>query len=1093
MKKASVFLALIALSVSLFGQISAKLMHQMDVSDTQIAFVYAGDIWLVPRDGGQAVQLTSSPGEESWPKFSPDGSRLAFSANYNGSSNIYVMPVTGGLPERITFRNFSDRMVEWHPDGKRLLIATTAEQGNGPSEFFLVSATGGLPEKLPIPYGELASFSPDGKKLAYITRITENYPFKRYRGGLTSDIIVYDMDRRRAENITNRRAIDGKPAWVGNTIYFLSDQAEDMRINLWAYDVNTRQERQLTRFPEFDISYMSAGDDALVFEVGGVLYLMDVATEQYKPVNVEVVSDLSAEMPRRISVGDRINNATPSPDGKRVVFEARGELFNVPVADGYTINLTRSSGAFDQFPAWSPDGKHVACWSDRSGEYEVWLHDSEGLTAPRQLTSLGKGMGYTLHWSPDSKYLAYIDHMNDIWVLEVESGELTLAANTRWNISHGGKAGYPISWSPDSRWITFTLGLDNAQHAVFVYDIPARELHQVSSGFYDDGNPVFSPDGKYLYYFTNRNFSPSYSSLDDGTWIYANTTQLAALSLKPDVPSLLAPKNDEVAVAAENAEAGNGAGNGEKKEEKDGKDVVVDIDFNDLESRLVVLPPKAGNLGQLSALEGKIIFMRYPNTGSGERSASLVMYDIKEREEKAILGEVSQYRITADGKSILVRSGSRMGIVKPGPGQKIEKPISTADMTMELVPREEWEQIFTDTWRRYRDFFYDPAMHQVDWEGLRERYGALVPDARTRWDIVRLQSNLIAELSAGHTYARGGDTEDVPRQLTGNLGIDWELDRSGYKISRIVRPATWVTAPRSPFDRAGVEVREGDYILAVNGVSIDTTKDPYAAFTGLSGKTVRLTVSSSGKADDARQVVVECLNPGQERELRYQAWVEANRKMVEELSDGKLGYIYMSNTSGQGQLELVSMFYGQLDKDGFIIDERFNGGGQLADRFLELLVRPVVYNLHWRAGRDHTQPIKTNTGPMGMLINGWAGSGGDGLPWAFKVLEAGPIVGERTLGILVGPATGHMLIDGGAITVPDGRLYDNAGHWFWEGVGVEPDIEVWDDPNLLMQGRDPQMERVVEEVLKLLENHPPKMTPAPAPEDRTAPGLRNIY
>jgi tricorn protease len=409
---------------------------------------------------------------------------------------------------------------------------------------------------------------------------------------------------------------------------------------------------------------------------------------------------------------------------------------------------------------------------------------------------------------------------------------------------------------------------------------------------------------------------------------------------------------------------------------------------------------------------------------------------------------------------------------------------------MNLVPREEWRQIFDDTWRRHRDFFYDPNMHGVDWDAMRLQYGALVEHARTRWDVTNICTNLVAELSAGHTYIFGGDVEQVPRLETGFLGIDWEMSQDRYRIKRIVRPAEWNTEVRSPLDRPGVEVEAGDFVLAVNGIAIDPKKDPYAAFDGLSGKTVALTISSSGEAEDIRQLVVKCLSPGQETQLRYLEWIENNRRMVEKLSGGKLGYIHMADTGGRGQLELVSMFYGQLDKQGFIIDERFNGGGQLADRFLELLQRPVVYNLHWRHGRDHIHPVMTNTGPMGMLINGWAGSGGDGLPWAFQELKAGPIVGERTLGILVGPATGHQLIDGGGITVPGARLYDNDGHWFWEGEGVSPDYEVWDDPNLLIKGRDPQIERVVEEVLELLEQNPPRMTPAPPLEDRTAKGLK---
>jgi len=409
---------------------------------------------------------------------------------------------------------------------------------------------------------------------------------------------------------------------------------------------------------------------------------------------------------------------------------------------------------------------------------------------------------------------------------------------------------------------------------------------------------------------------------------------------------------------------------------------------------------------------------------------------------------------------------------------------------MDLVPREEWRQIFLDTWRRHRDFFYDPNMHHVDWMVLRDRYGALIEYARTRWDVINIQSNLAAELSAGHTYTMGGDTERVTPRLNGYLGIDWELNNNLYRIKRIVTPAVWDTEVRSPFDQPGVDVKPGDYILAVNGMDLDPGKDPYAAFEGLSGKTVSLIISRSGKKEEGKQYVVKCLTQGEESNLRYLEWIENNRKLVDKLSDGQLGYVYMTNTGGRGQLELVRMYYGQLDKKGFIIDERFNGGGQLADRFLELLQRPVVYNLHWRHGKDHTLPIKTNPGPKGMLINGWAGSGGDGLPWAFQELKAGPIVGERTLGILIGPATGHELIDGGGITVPEGRLYDNDGHWFWEGEGVAPDIEVWDDPNMMVQGRDPQIERVVDEVLKMLKANPPRKTPAPPLEDRTAKGLK---
>lgn len=1082
MKKLLTFLFFVGTALPSLGQINAKLMRYMDVSDSQIAFVYGGDIWLVAKEGGMATQLTNSPGEESWPRFSPDGKSIAFSASYNGNLDVYSMPVTGGVPTRVTYKSFPDRMIDWHPDGKRLLIGSIGELGGRRllNQFFLVGKEGGFPEKLPLPYGELASYSPDGKQLAYITKITENYPFKRIRSGNNSDILIYDIASNKVENITNRIAIDGKPAWSGSTVYFLSDENPDMRLNVWAYDTKTKAMSQLTNFKDFDVSFLSASEKDLVFEMGGDLYLMDLASRNYKKIDVRVISDLSVEIPQLKDVSRSIANMTVSPDGKRVVLQARGELFNVPAKEGFTVNMTQSSGALDHSPAWSPDGKTVAYWSDQSGEYEIYLQPTQGNQSPKKLTDRKKGFGYTLHWSPDSKKIAFLDEKYDISVVDVASGQIKKAGNTYWVVGHGGAPGFPINWSPDSKYLTFTIGQENAHQAIFVFDADSGKLTQATSGYYDDVSPVFSKDGKYLFFQTNRNMESIYSDLGDGTWVYANTSQIGAISLTKMTASILPPKNDTITIASD-----------KKAEEKKSNGVTVNIDFDGLESRIVLLPVKAGNFGKMAAIDDKLIYLRYPRTGSGDMGGTLVFYDIKEREEKTILDKVNNFQVSADGKSILVSSNGQYAVVAANPGQKLEKPVPTNGLVMNWVAREEWNQIFNDTWRRYRDFFYDPNMQGVDWEDMRKRYGSLIKDARTRWDITNLQSNMQAELAAGHTYTNGGDTESVTPILTGFLGIKWAKDGDRYKIGRIVRPASWNTEVRSPFDRPGVEVKEGDYILAVNGIKLDPNKDPYAAFEGLSGKTVSLTIGQkSGNSEVSKDIVITCLTPAEESNLIYHEWIENNRKMVEKLSDGQLGYIYMSNTAGDGQRELITMYYGQLDKKGFIIDERFNGGGQLADRFMELLLRPVVYNLHWRNGRDHTNPIKANTGPMGMLINGWAGSGGDGLPWAFKVLKAGPVVGENTLGILVGPATGHQLIDGGGITVPDARLYDNAGHWFWEGEGVSPDIVVWDDPNLMMQGRDPQMERVVQEVVKLIPSKPSKMTPAPAYEDRTSKGMK---
>ena len=1104
MKRALMFVVAIWVAQLSFGQVSASLMRYADVSDTQIAFVYGGDIWLMPRDGGTAHQLTHSPGEESWPRFSPDGTEIAFSASYNGNMDLYVMPAEGGIPIRVSYNSFDDRMVEWHPDGKRLLFASKKESGRQSySQFYLVDKAGGMPEKLSIPYGELASFSPDGNSLAYITKITENYPFKRYRGGLASDILLFDLQGKQAENLTNSHAIDGKPAWLGDQLFYLSDAGENMRLNVWQYDMDEKKGKQVTFLEEFDISSLSAGNNELIFEAGGSLYLMDAGSKEYKAVEVNVLSDLSLEMPRSVNVGENIRNMSASPEGKRVLFEARGEIFNVPVKEGYILNLTRSSGAFDMLPAWSPDGKSVAYWSDRSGEYELYIQDPGMEKDPVQLTSRGKGFGYQPYWSPDSKKIAFIDETNDISLVDVESKSIVVAGNFRWNLGHGSRFGYTINWSPDSKWITFNEGMDNASNAIFLYNIENQQKLQVTGGFYDDAGPVFSTDGKYLFFLTDRSMQPVYSDMDDGTWVYPNATQVAAMALTAETPSLLSAKNDalkkedtkedkEAEVEGDKKKKGKEK-EGEDKEESDEKTPEVKIEPEGLESRVELLPPKAGNLSGLAPFEGKLVFLRSPNTGSDSRDASLVYYDMEEREEKSIMSGVERAKLTADGKMILVRAAGKYGVIKADENQKVEKPIPTGDLAMELVPKEEWRQIFNDTWRRYRDFFYDPQMHGVDWEAMKLQYGKLVEDARSRWDLSFIGSNLLAELSAGHTYTRGTSPDQVKRISTGFLGIDWELTEKGYRIQRIVKPAVWDTEVRSPFDKPGTKIKEGHYIHAVNGISLDPTRDPYAAFEGFAGKTVSLSTSSTGNRQEAVNTVIKCLSQGEEVNLRYLEWIETNRLRVDELSGGKLGYIYMSNTAYRGTHELVRMFYGQLDKDGFIIDERFNGGGSLADRFLELLQRPVVYNLHWRHGKDHTHPVKTNTGPMGMLINGWAGSGGDGLPWAFQELKAGPIVGERTLGILVGPATGHQLIDGGGITVPGARLYDNDGHWFWEGEGVAPDVEVWDDPNILMQDRDPQLEQVVKEVLNLLETQSPEMTPAPEREDRTAGDLKTIY
>ena len=503
------------------------------------------------------------------------------------------------------------------------------------------------------------------------------------------------------------------------------------------------------------------------------------------------------------------------------------------------------------------------------------------------------------------------------------------------------------------------------------------------------------------------------------------------------------------------------------------------------------MPPVAGNYGRLIAIEGKLLYARFPNTGTTGEQPSIYYYDIEKREEKKVMGGTGNFGVSGDGKSILVLQGTNLGIIKPAPDQKIDKTLRTTAMEMTVNPREEWDQLFNDTWRRYRDFFYDPAMQQVDWNDMRKQYGGLMKDAITRWDVTNIQQEMIAELAAGHTYVRQGDVEAGNNRGHGFLGIDWELGDGAYRIKRIVRPAAWDNEVRSPFDATGIAVKEGDYILAVNGVPVNTKIDPYASLEGMAGNTVILKVNSKPSMDGAKDVLIETLTTGQERRLRHLEWIESNRKKVDQLSNGDLGYMYMPNTGGDGQTELMRQFYAQIDKKGFIIDERFNAGGQLGDRFVEMLNRPTLYNVAWRNAGISRIPGKGNNGPKAMLINGWAGSGGDAFPWAFKSMNMGPIIGERTLGILVGPATGHNLIDGGGITVPDARLFGPDGKWFAEGYGVTPTIEVWDDPAQLVKGNDPQLLRAIEEVMKLVKSSPRKLFPRPSFEDRSSKGIKD--
>ena len=1067
------------LAGSLQAQIDARLFQYPDVSETQIAFAYGGDIWTVSKAGGMASKLTSAKGTEAFPRFSPDGSAVAFTGNYDGNTDIYVMPSQGGVPTRVTHHGMSDRLLDWHPDGSSLIYVSSMESGKQRfSQFYQIKKEGGLPVKLPMAYGEFGSLSADGRKIAFTDRSRIFRTWKRYRGGTAADVWIFDLETYESENITNNVANDELPMWSGDNIYYLSDQGEEERFNIWVYNTTSKENRQVTQFQDYDIHFPSHGPKEIVFEAGGKLYLLNLDSEKYEEVEIQIVSDLITVKPHKESVEKYVQNMSIAPDGKRAVVEARGEVFSLPAEEGYIQNLTRTPGYAERFPAWSPSGRYIAYWSDKSGEYELTVRDMQEGAKEKKLTNLGPGFRYHLYWSPNSEKMAFVDQTMTIWVYDMPSKTMN-KVDQDLALFEGGLRNWRPSWSSDSRWLAYGRAMGNNNNAVFIYDTEKKSSVQATSGFYSDSNPVFDREGDYLYLVTNRTFNPVYSDFDN-SWTYPNATQLAVIPLRKDVSSPITAKNDTVAIKL--ASSVKEKDQEEADEDSDEEKKVI-IDFDQFERRIVILPPKPGNMGRLSAAKGKVVFQRYANSGSGEFSSELMFFDLKEREEKTILKDVRGYELSADGEKLLVQHGQKYSVISVGADQKAEKNLTLNEMEMTIDPRKEWKQIFTDAWRFQRDFFYDKEMHGLDWDAVYEQYAPMVDFAVNRNDLNYILGEMIGELNASHTYRGGGDQETPERKSVGYLGVDWTEDGGFFKIKRIIRGAEWDNEVRSPLDEPGVDTKEGDFVLAVNGIALNDYTDPWSAFEGLAGKTVQLTINNKASWDGAKTVVVKTLRS--ETRLRNLAWIESNRKRVDEASNGKIGYVYVPSTGIGGQNELVRQFYGQWNKEGLIVDERFNNGGQIPDRFIELLNRKPLAYWKVRDGKNWQWPPVGHFGSMAMLINGWAGSGGDAFPDYFKKAGLGPLIGGRTWGGLIGISGAPSLIDGGVVTVPTFRMYNPDGSWFKEGHGVDPDIEVKEDPTMLAKGVDSQLEKAIEVVMEQIKEKGPIHPEEPAKEDRT--------
>lgn len=1104
---AIVFLSLLSLKASAIED--ARLLRFPDIRKDLVAFVYAGDIWSVNAQGGDARRLTSHEGLELFPKISPDGQWIAFSGEYSGSRQVFVMPAEGGTPRQLTWYNsvgvmpprggFDHVVLDWTPDSKQVLIrANRTTFGDRNGRYYLVSIDGGLEEPLPIVNGGFAVLSPDASQIVFTPVDREFRTWKRYQGGRASDLWIYNLKNNTSEQITDFKGTDQHPAWSGEEIFFASDR--DLKLNIWKYNVKTKQTSQVTTHKEFDVMWPSGGDGWMVYENGGYLYKLNMASGASEKLTVNIHFDNPNLLPYWKNVKDDIHSFSVSPTGKRALFDARGDIFSVPAENGIIENLTQSQGIREIFPAWSPDGKYISYISDATGEYEIYLLENKKGATPRQITFNSTAWKYQPLWSPDSRYLLYSDRTLKLRLLEVATGKMTEIDHATQNEIRS------YDFSPDSRWIAYTREGSNSQPVIWIYDITSGNKQQLTDGVFSDDEPVFSLDGNYLFFTSNRDFNLAFSSFEFD-YLYNKATRIYALTLKADGPKLFKDKNDVEPIREEKAASAKeetAPSKGDKKEsiskgDKNGasakgaggaatsasssaadngkKAVKVEISFEGINDRIAVLPGEAGEYRLAGAAEGGILYLS---------NGKLMRYNISEEKSEEILDRAMMTMITADGKMIMYRSGPDFGIVKVAPNQKSGAGrINLDQLEMKIDPRKEWNQIYTDGWRIFRDYFYVDNLHGVDWKGVRERYSALLPFVSHRADLDYILNEIVSESNTGHSYVDWGDFPNVKRIEGGLLGADLVADPSAgrYKIAKIYQGENWNPARRSPLTEGGVNVKEGDYLLRIDGKEITLKENPYLFLENKAGKKVELTINGKPDAKEARTAVVQPI--ASELELFAFDWVKQRREMVDRLSGGRIGYIYVPNTSTDGNRELFRGMYAYHDKEALIIDDRYNGGGFIPDRMADLLDRKTLVWWHRNGLEPTAAPGVAHDGPKVMLINGYSSSGGDAFPYFFKKMGLGKLIGTRTWGGLVGISGNARMVDGGYISVPRFGIYDENGQWIIEGVGVYPDIEVVDRPEQLAKGQDPCIERAVKELLQELEKNPVKRPATPKSPDRS--------
>jgi tricorn protease len=1098
-----------------FGDAGKPLLLQKPaLSRTQVAFVFAGDLWVVGRDGGEARRLTSGVGLETDPVFSPDGSHIAFTGDYEGNLDVYVMPAAGGLPRRLTYHPGVDAAVGWTPDGKKVLFRSGRSSYARFNRLFTVPLEGGFPEELPLPMGEEGAFSPDATRLAYVPfwnrrSVPDAYiSWKRYRGGLASPIWIATLADSHIEKVPRKDSNDFNPMWVGRRVYFLSDR--NGPVTLFAYEPGTRDVVQVLDNDGPDILSASAGPDAIVFEKLGSLHLFDLKSGKARPLDVRVAADLPGLRPRFEKVAKSIRTVRLSPTGVRAVFEARGDIFTVPSEKGDFRNLTRTPGVAERDPAWSPDGKRIAYFSDESGEYELHIRDQRG-TGEVQKIKPGDppSFYYGPHWSPDSKKIAYTDKRLNLWYVDLATGKSTrVDANT---YDSPVRALDPV-WSPDSRWLAYTKQLKNHLRAVFLFDLAAGKAHQITDGLSDARYAAFDKDGKYLYFTASTDVGPATGWLDMSSFNRPVTRSVYIVVLDKDLPSPLAPESDEEkgpdapdgppGAAPDPKEAGKDKGPraGPDKGAKKKEPVKVRIDLEGIDQRILALPIPAHNYTALRAGKAGVLFLlespAVPRPGVPPGGSTLHKFDLDKRKLDKWAEGVITFDVSHNGEKILYRQGerwlvaaadkpSRPGEAKPGearpgearpgearPGEAKpgEGAIKLDDIEVRVDPQAEWKQMYREVWRLQRDFLYDPGHHGLDLKAAQKKYQPYLEGVACRSDLNYLFNEMLGDLTIGHLYIAGGDTPQVKRVAGGLLGADYRTDRNRYQFARVYHGENWNPELLAPLTQPGVNVKAGEYLLEVNGRDLTTADDVYRHFEGTAGKSVVLKVGPKPDGTGARDVTV--VPVASEQALRNRAWVEDNRRKVEKLSGGRVAYLYLPDTSVGGYTSFNRYYFAQVGKEGAVVDERFNGGGTAADYIVDNLRRPLMNYWTTREGADFTTPLGSIFGPKAMIINEFAGSGGDALPWYFRRAKIGPLVGKRTWGGLIGIYDYPPLLDGGFVTAPRLAFWNPEGQWEVENYGVAPTVEVEQDPQAVRAGRDPQLEKAVEVVLEELKKNP---------------------